>query len=74
MQWPQADLSKPSNNKVIIVVQINGKKKGIIKVDENIKKDRLIETVVGSQENYNINIKNTKKIIFIPNKIINFVI
>jgi len=74
MQWPQADLSKPSNNKVIIVVQINGKKKGIIEVDENIKKDRLIETVVGSQNNYSINIKNTKKIIFVPNKIINFVI
>ena len=74
MQWPKADLSKPSNNKVIIVVQINGKKKGIIKVDENIKKDRLIETIVGSQNNYSINIKNSKKIIFVPNKIINFVL
>ena len=74
IEWPQADLSKPSNNKVIIVVQINGKKKGIIKVDENIKKDRLIETIVGSQSNYSINIKKTKKIIFVPNKIINFVI
>ena len=74
MQWPQADLSKSSNNKVIIVVQINGKKRGIIKVDENIKKDRLIETIVGSQNNYSINIKNTKKIIFVPNKIINFVL
>ena len=74
MQWPKADLSKPSNNKVIIVVQINGKKKGIIKVDENIKKDRLIETIVRSQNNYSINIKNTNKIIFVPNKIINFVI
>ena len=28
IDWPQADLSKSSNNKVIIVVQINGKKKG----------------------------------------------
>ena len=74
MQWPQADLSKPLNNEVIIVVQINGKKKGIIKVNENIKKDRLIETIVGSQNNYSINVKNTKKIIFVPNKIINFVI
>ena len=74
IEWPQADLSKPSNNKVIIVIQINGKKKGVIEIDENIKKDRLIETIVGSQNNYSINIKNTKKIIFVPNKIINFVI
>ena len=49
-------------------------KKGYYKSDENIKKDRLIETIVGSQNNYSINIKNTKKIIFVPNKIINFVI
>ena len=74
IEWPQADLSKTSNNKIIIVVQINGKKKGIIKVDENIKKDRLIETIVGSQSNYSINIKKAKKIIFVPNKIINFVV
>ena len=74
IQWPKADLSKPSNNKVIIVVQINGKKKGIIKVEENIKKDRLIETIVKNQNNYSININNTNKVIFVPNKIINFVI
>ena len=41
IEWPQADLSKSSNNKVIIVVQINGKKKGIINADENIKKDKI---------------------------------
>ena len=71
---PQADLSKSTNNTVIIVFQINGKKKGIIKVHENIKKDKLIETIVGSQSNYSINIKKAKKIIFVPNKIINFVV
>ncbi len=71
---PKADLSKSLDNKVIIVVQINGKKKGIIKAHENINKDRLIETIVGSQSNYSINIKKAKKIIFVPNKIINFVI
>ncbi len=74
IEWPQADLKKSPNNKVIIVIQINGKKKGTIKVHENIKKDRLIETIVGSQSNYSVNIKKTKKIIFVPNKIINFVI
>ena len=74
IEWPQADLSNPSNNKVIIVVQINGKKKGTIKVDENTKKDRVIETIIGSQNNYSINLKKAKKIIFVSNKIINFLI
>ena len=57
-----------------IVIQINGKKKGTIKVDENTKKDRVIETIIGSQNNYSINLKKAKKIIFVSNKIINFVI
>ena len=74
IEWPQADLSKSTNNTVIIVVQINGKKKGVIRVHENIKKDKLIETIVGSKSNYSININKAKKIIFVPNKIINFVI
>ena len=73
IEWPKADLSKSFNTKVMVVIQINGKKKGIIKVDENIKKDNLIE-IIGKQKDYNFNIEKIKKIIFVPNKIINFVI
>ncbi len=74
IEWPLADLNKSANTKVTIVIQINGKKKGIIKVDENIKKDKLVEIIIGNQSDYNININKIKKIIFVPNKIINFVI
>ena len=74
IEWPQADLSKSSDTKVVIVIQINGKKKGIIKVDENIKKDKLVEIIIGNRSDHNININKTKKIIFVPNKIINFVV
>ena len=73
IKWPKADLNKSSNAKVIIVIQINGKKKGVVTVDENIKKEKLIDTILGSQNQYSININKTKKIIFVPNKIINFV-
>ena len=51
-----------------------GKKKGILKVDENIKKDKLVEIITENQNDYNIDINKTKKVIFVPNKIINFVI
>ena len=57
----------------MIVIQINGKKKDVIKVDENIKKDKLVELIIGNQNNHNINANKAKKIIFVPNKIINFV-
>ena len=37
-------------------------------------KETLIKTILGSQNQYSINITKAKKIIFVPNKIINFVI
>ncbi len=74
IEWPQADLRKSAKTKVMIVIQINGKKKDVIKVDENIKKDKLVEIIFRNQDDYNINTNKTKKIIFVPNKIINFVI
>ena len=74
IEWPKADLSKSLNSKVMLVIQINGKKKGILKVDENIKKDKLVEIIIENQNDYNIDINKTKKVIFVPNKIINFVI
>tara|TARA_B100001248_G_C27372192_1_gene452259 strand:- start:1198 stop:1821 length:624 start_codon:yes stop_codon:yes gene_type:complete len=74
IEWPKADLSKTLHSKVIVVIQINGKKKDIIKVDENIKKDKLVEIIIGNQNDYNVDINKTKKVIFVPNKIINFVI
>ena len=73
LEWPQADLRKSAKTKVMIVIQINGKKKDVIKVDENIKKDKLIELIIENQNNHNINANKAKKIIFVPNKIINFV-
>ena len=74
MKWPEVDLNKSSDTTVTVVIQINGKKRGIVKVDENITKETLIKTILGSQNQYSINITKAKKIIFVPNKIINFVI
>ncbi len=74
VKWPEADLNISSNSEETIVIQINGKKKGTINVEENVTKDKLIETILGSQNHYSINLSKTKKIIFVPNKIINFVV
>ena len=49
-------------------------KKGIINVEENIQKESLIKTISSGQLKYVIDISKARKIIFVPNKIINFVL
>ena len=56
------------------MVQINGKKKGIVDVKEDLQKEALMKTILGKNSNYDIDETKVKKVIFIPNKIINFVI
>ncbi len=72
LEWPVADLSTSSQESVKIVFQINGKKKSILETNRNSTKEEIIKTI---QNNiYKDDIKEVKKIIFVPNKIINFVI
>ena len=71
--WPREKVKKKTNYKV--AVQINGKTKEIIEIDENIQKEDLLKIV---KKNNKI-IKNIlgKKIIreiYIPGKIVNLVI
>ena len=57
-----------------MVIQINGKKKSLISIPKDIDKDSLIETLKSTNLKEDIIGKKIKKVIFIPNKIINFVI
>ena len=74
LQWPEYDTKSSEGGDVNIVIQINGKKKGLIKTKKDITEENLIKTIEFSPENYGIIYKEIKKVIYIPNKIINFVI
>ncbi len=74
LDWPVSDNTHTGNKKINIVVQINGKKKGIVDVKEDLQKEALMKTILGKNSNYDIDETKVKKVIFIPNKIINFVI
>ena len=74
LQWPEYDTKSSEGGDVNIVIQINGKKKGLIKTKKDITEENLIKTIECSPENYGIIYKEIKKVIYIPNKIINFVI
>ena len=73
--WPEINKKYLENNKHNIVIQINGKKRGLILIKNNISKDDLIEKIKKESEiNKFLNGKNVIKSIYIENKLINLII
>ena len=72
--WPVEKLSE-KNGKINIAIQINGKTRGVIKVDKGKSKNIVLE--MAKQDKNIIKYLKDKKIIreiYVPTKIINFVI
>ncbi len=73
--WPQVDTKTLTKNEVALIVQVNGKVRGKITVaiDAN---ENLIKSAATSQEGVVriIGEKTIKKIIIVPNKIVNIVL
>ncbi|CAD83383.1 leucyl-tRNA synthetase [Candidatus Blochmanniella floridana] len=72
--WPTPDLQAIQTQEILIIVQINGKKKKKIFVPINSDKNTIHE--IAKQAIYqdkNLESKYVHKIIYIPNKIINFI-
>ena len=71
--WPTAEFNKKINNKALVILQVNGKKKGSLSVDEKMGKDDILKILSSSEKYSGIIDSKIKKIIYVPNKIINFV-
>jgi len=74
IQWPKGNKSLLKDQEVTLVVQINGKKRGLIITKKDLsEKDVLMKAK--KIENIKKNLKNKKivKNIFVKNKIINFI-
>ena len=75
IEWPKYDETKIKENTINVVVQINGKKRGLIKTEVDISEKNLMEKIY-----HDIKIKKymdekkVKKTIFIKNKIINILV
>ncbi len=75
ISWPHIDESLLIDNNTIYVIQINGKKRAILKEKKNIAEDELINRLLDLTElDKYLKGKNIKKKIFIPNKLINIII
>ncbi len=74
-KWPTYDIALLEDENIIIVVQINGKKRGLIETKRNVSEEEIIDKLMSD-----INIskyvgdKNIKKKIFIKDKLINLII
>ncbi len=75
LKWPNIDKQLLIEEKINFVIQVNGKKRGLIKANRDISEKDLINLI---KKNVEINkyIKNQelKKKVFVPNKLINIII
>ncbi len=75
VKWPESDESLLEEDFVNIVIQINGKKRGLLKTKKNILEKEILENI-RKDDNIMRYLSNSdvKKKIFIPNKLINIII
>ncbi|MDO8524478.1 MAG: leucine--tRNA ligase [bacterium] len=74
-QWPKYDAALLKDEKVNIVVQINGKARGVVEVEAGADREQV--SVIAKQDGKMsqwIKDKEIKKVIFVKDKLINFVI
>ena len=75
LTWPKYDDNLIQEKEVAIVVQINGKKRGLINVDRDTEEEQMINKINKDEKisKYLIN-KEIRKKIYIKNKLINIII
>ena len=74
-KWPEFDSKIIEENESNFVIQINGKKRGIINKSKNISQNDLLNLVKNDNKiNKYLDNKKIKKTIFVPKKLINIII
>ena len=72
VDWPQVDERYLRDKSFELVIQVNGKKKSAKIVDSDISEEEAVS--VAKQLLPEVDIEGSKKVIFVKNKLINFVI
>ena len=75
MKWPDYEQKYLEEGNISIVVQVNGKKRGLINLERDKSENDLFNLIKKDDKIFKyIKDKNIKKQIFIKKKIINFII
>ena len=74
-QWPKYDESFMVSDSITIAVQINGKTRGTIDIDKTLEQEMIFKRIRSDNKfgKYLTNKKVIKKI-YVPNRLVNFVI
>ena len=74
-QWPEYDEKMLVENIITYVIQINGKKRGLIETKRDISEKELVDLIY-KQKNISkhLNKDKIKKIVYIKNKLMNIII
>ena len=68
-------MAKPKDEIINIVIQINGKKRGLVQTMPNISEEKLLEMIKNDEKmSKYFNQKNIKKKIYIKDKLLNIII
>ena len=74
-KWPEYDISMLKEDTINIVIQINGKKRGLIQTKPNITEEKLFEIIKNDEKIMKyFDQKNIKKKIYIKDKLLNIII
>ena len=75
LEWPVANNKYLQEKYVNIVVQINGKKKSLIKIEKNLADKEVINKIKKDEKISNIlSDKNLLKHIIVKNRLVNFIV
>ena len=74
LKWPDYDFSMLKEDNINIVIQINGKKRGLIQTKPNINEEKLFEIIKNDEKIVKyFDQKNIKKKIYIKDKLLNII-
>ena len=75
IKWPEFNENILKEDFVNIVIQINGKKRGLIQTKPDLSEDKLFDVIIKDEKiNKYINGKDIKRKIYIKNKLINIIL
>ena len=72
--WPKVDISYTKKDNIKIPIQVNGKVRAVIEVAIDLDKNELEEIALKEKNVLKFLNKDPKKVIIVPNRVVNFVI
>ncbi|MFL2887052.1 MAG: leucine--tRNA ligase [Candidatus Pelagibacter sp.] len=75
LDWPSVDKNYIQNENIDYVIQINGRKRTIVKAEKDLKEENILNIAKNEKllDKYLIN-KSIKKVIFVKNRLLNILI